>query len=246
MNIPFQTKSVIWLSIFFILAISAIMFFLPACVVTAARDPYYSQDTAPRPGDFGRIQGQWFVNNAGSPGKMEFYWDGHRWAGRIWIDYYSKWEDLTDILFDPRTGELKFMRPAFSAPYSGTLSANRITGTFVYEGRTYSWEATKEDTRRGPILDLKRIQGQWFVNNAGSPGKMEFYWDGHRWAGRIWIDYYSKWEDLTDILFDPRTGELKLMRPAFSAPYSGTLSANRITGTFVYQGATHSWDARRQ
>ena len=144
MNIPFQTKSVIWLSIFFILAISAIMFFLPACVVTAARDPYYSQDTAPRPGDFGRIQGQWFVNNAGSPGKMEFYWDGHRWAGRIWIDYYSKWEDLTDILFDPRTGELKFMRPAFSAPYSGTLSANRITGTFVYEGRTYSWDAKRQ------------------------------------------------------------------------------------------------------
>lgn len=240
-----KRNSAIVLSIYSIVAMSAIMFILPACVVTADRGPYHTQEPYSRPGDFQRIQGEWFVVNADYPGKLEFYWDGHRWTGRIWIDYYAKWEDLTDIVFDPRTGALQFNRPAFNAPYSGTLSGNRIAGTFIYQGRTYPWEAAREVMRRAPILDLRRIQGQWFVNNAGSPGKLEFYWDGHRWAGRIWIDVYSRWEDLTDIIFDPRTGELRFSRPAFNAPYFGTLSGNQIVGTFVYQGSTYSWDARR-
>jgi len=221
------------------------MFPLSGCVVTADRSPYYTHEPAPGPIDLRRIEGQWFVVNADYPGKLEFYWDGHMWTGRIWIDYFSKWEALMDIFFDPRTGELRFTRPAFNAPYSGTLSGNRIAGTFIYQGRTYSWEATKEAARRGPFLDLRSIQGVWFVTNAGFPGKLEFYWDGHMWTGRIWIDYFSKWEALTDIFFDPRTGGMRFTRPAFNAPYSGTLSENQIVGTFVYQGSTYSWDARR-
>lgn len=52
----------------------------------------------------------------------------------MWIDYYSKWETLAEILFDLQTGELRFTRAAFGAPYSGTLSRNRIEGSFVYQG----------------------------------------------------------------------------------------------------------------
>ena len=229
-----------------ILAVSAIVFFFSACVVGTERGSYHPREPSSSPGDWRIIEGQWYVINAGNPGKIEFRWDGRMWAGRIWIDYYSKWETLTDIVFDSRTGELTFNRPAFSAPYSGTLSGNQIVGAFVYQGNTYSWEAAREATRRGPVLDLRRIEGQWYVINAGSPGKMEFYWDGHRWAGRIWIDYYSKWETLTDILFDPQTGELRFTRPAFNAPYSGTLSRNQIVGTFIYEGRTYSWEATRE
>jgi hypothetical protein len=129
------------LSIFSILAISAVLFSLLACVVTADRGPYHTQEPYSRPGDLRRIQGLWFINNAGSPGKLEFYLDGHMWTGRIWIDVYQQWETLTDIIVDPRTGALQFNRPAFNAPYYGTLSGNQIVGTFVYQGNTYSWEA---------------------------------------------------------------------------------------------------------
>ena len=131
------------LSIFSILAISAIMFSLPACVVSAGRGPYHTQEPYSRPGDLRRIEGQWFVTLGNDPGKLEFYSEGHRWTGRIWIDVYSKWEVLTDIFFDPRTGELQFTRPAFNVRYLGTLSGHQIVGTFTYQGRTYSWDARR-------------------------------------------------------------------------------------------------------
>ncbi len=228
-----------------ILTVSVIVLFLSACVVSAERDFHHPQEPSASPGDWRSLEGRWYVTNAGYPGKIEFHWEGRMWAGRIWIDYYSKWETLTDIVFDPRTGELRFTRPAFNAPYSGTLTGNQIVGAFIYEGRSYSWEAAREAMRHRPFLDLRRIQGLWFVTNAGFPGKLEFYWDGHMWTGRIWIDYYSKWEMLTDIVFDPRTGELRFTRPAFNAPYSGTLTGNQIVGTFIYQGNTYSWEAGR-
>jgi hypothetical protein len=114
---------------------------LPACVVNAERGPHYSQEPFSRAES---IRGHWFVVIANNPGKLEFYWNGHRWAGRLWTDVYSRWEELTDIFFDPHTEEVQFIRPGFNARYSGTLSGNRILGTVTYEGVTYSWEARRD------------------------------------------------------------------------------------------------------
>jgi hypothetical protein len=83
------------------------------------------------------------VTNVGYPGNVEFYWGGNMGTGRIWIDYYSKLETLAEILFDLQTGRMRFTRAAFDTPYSVTLSRNRIEGSFVYQGSTYSCEARR-------------------------------------------------------------------------------------------------------
>jgi hypothetical protein len=123
------------LSIFSILAISAIMFSLSACVVATDRGSYYAQEPYSRPGDLCRIQGLWFLSAANVPGKLEFYLAGNAWSGRIWFDAYQQWEALTDIFFDLRTGEIQFTRPGFNQRYIGTLSGNQLVGTFTYEGK---------------------------------------------------------------------------------------------------------------
>jgi hypothetical protein len=241
----FQKNSMALLLAFSALAISGIMVPVTACVAGGERGPHYSEYLAARGEEFRGIEGLWFISSANFPGKLEFHGEGHRWVGRIWIDAFSRWEELTDIFFDPRTGEVRFYRPTFGVPYSGTLSGHHMVGTCIYQGTTYSWEATREVTRRGPVEYLPSIEGRWFINNANEPGKLEFFREGHRWAGRIWIDVFSRWEELTDISFDPRTGEVRFNRPTYSAPYSGVLSGNQIAGTFIYQGGTYSWEARR-
>ena len=118
---------------FSFLIVSAITCIVAACVVSTATGPF----------GYERLQGHWFVDNANYPGKIEFHWDGQGWRGRIWIDHYARWEELTEIVFDPRTGELRFFRPAFHSPYTGTLSGDQIVGSFVYQGISYPWRASR-------------------------------------------------------------------------------------------------------
>ena len=139
----FQKNSTALLLVFSILAVLALMVPVTACAAGGERDRNYSQDPGPRAGDSRSIEGQWLMNNANEPGKLEFFREGHRWTGRIWIDAFSRWEELADIFFDPRTGEVRFSRPTYGAPYSGILSGNQIAGTFIYQGNTYSWEARR-------------------------------------------------------------------------------------------------------
>ncbi len=87
------------------------------------------------------IQGLWHITSNKSPGKLEFYKIRNRWAGRINFDPYQPWDELTDIFFDPRTGEIQFSRPTYGTRYFGTLSGNRITGTFTERGFRFPWEA---------------------------------------------------------------------------------------------------------
>jgi fructose-1,6-bisphosphatase len=76
-------------------------------------------------------------------GKLEFYWTGSTWTGRVWFDAYQQWEELMDIYFDPHTGQLQFTRPNFNSRYNGSLSGNQIIGTFIYAGVSYPWEARR-------------------------------------------------------------------------------------------------------
>jgi hypothetical protein len=49
---------------------------------------------------------------------------------------------LKDIIVDPHTGHVQFLRPAGNQIYSGTLSGNRIVGTFGYGAvGNFPWEA---------------------------------------------------------------------------------------------------------
>jgi len=144
MMVNFQKNSITLLSTFSILVISAIMFSLSACVVSTERGPYYAQEPYSRPGDLRGIQGLWFVTASNYSGKLEFHWERGMWVGRVWFDALQQWEPLTDIFFDPRTGELQFTRMAYNQRYTGTLSGNQILGTYtVPAGGGGSWEARR-------------------------------------------------------------------------------------------------------
>lgn len=144
MKAKFQKNSIMLLLMFFILTISVILFSITGCVVTTGRGPYYDQGPAERRGDLGSIQGQWFINASNYTGKLEFHWDRRIWTGRVWFDALQQWEPLTDIFFDPHTGELQFTRAVYNQRYTGTLSGNQILGTYTaLAGGTGSWAASR-------------------------------------------------------------------------------------------------------
>jgi hypothetical protein len=138
--INFQKNSA---TLFSIAAISAILFFLSACLATAEREPYPFRERDRRTGELRKIEGLWFLAAAEVTGKLEFYRDRNTLSGRVWFDAYQQSELLTDIFFDPRTGELQFTRPNYGQRYVGTLSGDQLVGTFAYEARSLPWEARR-------------------------------------------------------------------------------------------------------
>ncbi len=97
----------------------------------------------------------------------------------------------------------------------------------------------------GPFY-LSNIEGPWLFSANNFPGRLEFHWTGNVWTGRIFFNNLGHWEELTNILFDPHTGQLQFHRISVNQLYSGTLSGNRILGTFGYgaPGGFH-WEAWR-
>ncbi len=128
------------LSILFILALPIILSSVLSCRISVEGEPYHQ---GPGPTGFRGLEGPWSLPS----GKLEFYFAGGRWAGRIWIDQWQAWENLIDIIFDPRTGYLEFTRPstdpAETQRWSGTLTHNQIAGTYVWRGSTFSWYARR-------------------------------------------------------------------------------------------------------
>jgi hypothetical protein len=60
----------------------------------------------------------------------------------LWFDAIAQWEELTNVFIDPRTGQVQFHRPFGNQIYSGTLSGNRIVGTFGFGAvGSFPWEA---------------------------------------------------------------------------------------------------------
>ena len=126
------------LSILFILAIPIILSSLFSCRVSVEGEPYH-QGPGPRPAHLSRLEGTWSLNFHNNPGTLEFYWTGSTWAGRFWDEGHRQWEELRDIFFDSHTGQLQFNHG--TQQWSGTLSGNRILGTFSVPGiGQYHWE----------------------------------------------------------------------------------------------------------
>jgi len=96
-------------------------------------EPYH-EGPGPRPAHLSRIEGSWFVNVDNTAGKLEFNWTGNAWSGRIWFNVLARWEELTDVSIDPGTGQVQFYNPLRKAQYYGTLSGDRIEGTFSHGG----------------------------------------------------------------------------------------------------------------
>jgi hypothetical protein len=108
------------------------------------QEPYH-QGAGPRPSHLSRFDGLWFFNANNFPGRLEFYWTRNVWTGRMFFDNIGQWEELKDIIVDPHTGHVQFLRPAGNQIYSGTLSGNRIVGTFGYGAvGSFPWEAWRQ------------------------------------------------------------------------------------------------------
>jgi len=132
------------LSILFILAVSSTLSSLLSCRVSVQGEPYH-QGPGPRPAHISGIEGPWLITAYNNRGRLEFYWTGNIWTGRILFDNSGRWEELTDIFIDPdpTTGRVQFICPVYRQQYNGTLSGNRIVGTFITAGidGSFSWEA---------------------------------------------------------------------------------------------------------
>lgn len=109
-------------------------------MVAGEKGNYYED---PGPVYLSKIEGFWDITSNGYPGKLEFYGVGNRWGGRVNFDPHLRWDELANIFFDPRTGEIQFTRPTYNTHYSGTLSGNQMFGTFTEGTRSYPLEARR-------------------------------------------------------------------------------------------------------
>lgn len=95
------------------------------------------------------IAGKYDLSANSYKGMLEFSDDMK--SGRIFFDIGNKWEDITNLTYNPTTGELYFTRPWANNPnfqkYSGRISGNKITGVFTdvnYGSQEFPWEAVKK------------------------------------------------------------------------------------------------------
>lgn len=122
--------------VLFILTVSITLSSLLSCRVTVEGEPH---GPGGGPAHLSRIEGPWLFNANNFTGRLEFYWTRDAWTGRMWFDVGRRWIQLTDIFFDPRTGQLQFT--AENQQYLGTLAGNQIRGTFA---GLLPWEAWRQ------------------------------------------------------------------------------------------------------
>ena len=233
----------------FIPAIPVMLFFLLSGTISVAGESH-RHEYRPRPAHIPRIEGTWFFKAYVHPGRFELYWTRDGWEGRIFFDSFGRWEDLTDVFFDFHTGEIRFRQVNSNQQYSGILSGDRIEGTFFTPGLgTYPWNAWREAGsygREAKPARFSRIEGTWLLRAYVHPGRLEFYWTRNGWEGKIRFDSSGRWEELADVFFDFRTGEVQFRRINGDQQFSGTLSGDHIDGTFFTPGlGTYPWNASR-
>jgi hypothetical protein len=150
MNIHFQRDSKrmfrFILSILLILAVPMILSSLLSCRVSVEGDHHYQGSGSPH---LSKIEGPWLLNANNLTGRLEIYRTRNVWTGQMRFDSGARWIQLTDIFFDPHTGRLEFRLE--NQIYSGTLSGNRIVGTFGFAATvgsgvvgSYPWEAWRQ------------------------------------------------------------------------------------------------------
>ena len=91
------------------------------------------------------LAGSWGMKANGVVGQLEFDPVGSGWQGRLNLDGF--WEDVSEVEFDPQSGEIRFFRHAVGQRYQGWLIAERMSGTF---NQTMRWKAS----RHGDSLDF--------------------------------------------------------------------------------------------
>lgn len=89
----------------------------------------------------------WDFTANGYPGRLEITLQGGRASGRLLYDVTGRWENLTDVVYDPASGSLTFTRPWAGNPqfqqYAGKVSGGSVVGTFTDSnspGQRFPWK----------------------------------------------------------------------------------------------------------
>lgn len=90
----------------------------------------------------GSLGGTWSVNFNNYTGKMEFWVENGKYAGRLYLDAHGKWETLKNISCNSQTGAVSFYRDAGNQTYTGIIKDRDMSGTFTSSGTSYKWTAT--------------------------------------------------------------------------------------------------------
>ncbi|MDQ7827177.1 MAG: zinc dependent phospholipase C family protein [Candidatus Eremiobacteraeota bacterium] len=78
----------------------------------------------------------WHINANGHGGTIDFQ--------KATVHFGSEGlEKITDIVFDPGSGRVAFTRPDKRQQFTGTISGNKMQGTFTSDGSSYQWEASR-------------------------------------------------------------------------------------------------------
>jgi hypothetical protein len=191
------------------------------------------------------INGHWLIKAGNAIGKLDLCQSGNKLCGRISFGVPQKREDLIDVTFDPRTRHLEFTRLIKNERYEryyGTLSKDQLSGTYsltyINGSVSYPWEGKQEELS---LAHASRIDGLWLISTTNATGKLDLYWTARGLDGRIWFDAYQKWEDLTDVTFDPHTRHLEFTRPNANKEESvWYVSVAGVANTF-FTGEAFAW-----
>ena len=181
------------------------------------------------------IAGNWNVVINGLQGTIDFTQNGFEWRGTLNLDAGP--EKLTDIAFNPGTGELGFTRPNVNQKYTGGVKGNTMEGKL---DDYYAWSAVrkgnapvntnvvtqKPSTSSG--TEPNSIAGQWNFTINGLEGTIQFVKQGGAWKGTLNLDAGP--EPLSAIAYNPVNGVISFTRPNVNQKYTGRVKGNTMEG----------------
>lgn len=193
-----------------------------------------------------RISGEWRIDANNYHGRLVISGDDGDYHGRVMFEDVRRWEDLTDIRYDPRRHWIEFNRPFAHQHYEGqVIGDDRMEGRF--DGGS-TWRAVRIGGGDGDVRDDNHdhggiLSGEWRINANNYRGRLEFTREGDHYRGRVFFEDVRQWEPLIHIRFDRERGWIEFDRPNSQQHYEGHLVRDdRMEGTF--SGGYH-WFAER-
>lgn len=94
--------------------------------------------------------GTWGITANNYPGKIEIG-SGNPPSVRMFYDVTGKWETMTNVVYNPASGDISFTRPWANNPnfqqYRGKITGNTVSGTFTDNnspGKSFPWKGNRQ------------------------------------------------------------------------------------------------------
>jgi hypothetical protein len=175
------------------------------------------------------IEGTWDVMFHTSPGHMDVTRSASGYTGHVYLVSWLGLETLKNITYDPQTGAVSFYRDSGNQTYTGTLSANSMSGTFIDLGHPgYKWSAT----RTCASTETGTGSGTGSTTGTGTGTTTSTGWSG------IWN--YPSWGNVT---ITQNGNQLTCVwANAGYGTITGTVSGNKFTGIGSGAYAVRDWE----